>query len=108
MKIQSIVIVSLAAALALPQIAGAKLTITPQALGFVESTLDYCAKVDSESASKYEESKKAFVADATKEELDKARSASEYLEAYDTNTTNLEKTPKDQTVKSCKDFLEGK
>jgi hypothetical protein len=108
MKIQSIVIVSLAAALALPQIAGAKLTITPQALGFVESTLDYCAKVDSESASKYEENKKAFVADATEEEVDKARSSSEYLEAYDTNTTNLEKASKDDAVKACRPFLEGK
>jgi hypothetical protein len=108
MKIQPIAILTLAATFALPQIAGANLTITPQALGFVESTLDYCAKVDSESASKYAERKKAFVADATKEELDKARSDSEYLEAYDTNTTNLEKAPKDQAVKSCKDFLEGK
>jgi hypothetical protein len=107
MKIHPIALLSLAVTFALPQVAGAKLTMTPQALGFVESTLDYCGKVDSESATKYEERKKAFVADATKEELDKARSDSEYLQAYDTNTTALEKAPKEDAVKACKAFLEG-
>src|SRR5467141_3719587 len=73
MKIYSILILSLAVAVAFPQVAGAKLSMTPQALGFVEATLDSCVKVDPDSAAKYKEMGKAFVVDATKEELEKAR-----------------------------------
>jgi hypothetical protein len=108
MKIYRIVMLSLAAALAFPQIAGAKLPLTPQALGSVEATLDTCAKVDSASAADYKAREKAFVGDATQEELDKARSASEYKESYDSTTTTFEKTPKQDVVKACKQFLEGK
>ncbi len=108
MNIYRILILSLAAAVAFPQMAGAKLSMTPQALGFVESTLDSCAKVDPDSAAKYKERGKAFVVDATKEELEKARSTSEYKDSYDSTTSEIEKAPKDETVKACKAFLEGK
>jgi hypothetical protein len=64
--------------------------------------------VDPDSATKYKERVKAFVGDATNEELEKARSASEYKDSYDSTTSELEKGPKDQTVKVCKAFLEGK
>jgi len=101
-------ILGLVAAMILPQIAGAKLSITPQSLGFIESTLDYCAKVDSESAAQYKERGKAFIGDATQEELDKARSTAEYKDSYSTTSSNLEKTKKSDAVKACKAFLEGK
>ena len=108
MKIYHILILSLVAAVVFPQMAGAKLSMTPQALGVVEGTLDTCVKVDSDSAAKYKERGKAFVSEATKEELEKARNMSEYKDSYASTTSELEKTPKDQTVKACKAFLEGK
>jgi hypothetical protein len=108
MKIYRIMILSLVAAVAFPQMAGAKLSMPPEALGFVEGTLDFCAKVDPDSAAKYKERGKAFVSEATKEELEKARNMSEYKDSYASTTSELEKTPKDQTVKACKAFLEGK
>ncbi len=108
MKIYRILILSLVAAVAFPQMAGANLTMTPQALGVVEGTLNTCAKVDPESAAKYKQRGEAFVADATKEELEKARSTSEYKDSYDSTTNELEKAPKDQTIKACKAFLEDK
>jgi hypothetical protein len=108
MKISRIMILCLVAGVAFPQMAGATLSLTPQSLGFIESTLDYCAKVDPDSAAKYKEREKAFVRDATQEELSKARSSSEYKDSYDSRTGELEKTPKDETVKACKAFLEGK
>jgi len=107
MKIYSILILSLVVAIAFPQVAGAKLSMAPQALGFVEATLDSCVKVDPDSAAKYKEMGKAFVVDATKEELEKARSTSEYKDSYESTTSEIEKAPKDETVKACKAFLEG-
>jgi hypothetical protein len=108
MRFQPIIIIGMAATFVFPQVAGAELTMTPQALGFVESTMDFCAKVDPDSAVKYTEAKKRFFSGATKGELEKTRSASEYLETYDSNTNELDKTPKDQAVKSCRAFLDGK
>lgn len=108
MKISRIMILCLVAGVALPQLAGAKLSMTPQSLGFIESTLDFCAKVDPDSAAKYKERGKAFVADATNEELEKARSTGEYKDSYNSTTDDLSKTPKEQVVKACTAFLEGK
>jgi hypothetical protein len=108
MKIGPIVILSFATSVAFPQMTGAKLSMTPQSLGFIESTLDYCAKADVKSAAKYKERGKTFVGAATKEELEKARGSSEYKESYASTTSDLDKVPKDKIVKSCTDFLAGK
>jgi hypothetical protein len=108
MKISRIMIFCLVVSVAYPQMAGAKLSITPEGLGFVEGTLDFCAKADPDSAAKYKERGKAFVGDATKEELEKARSSSEYKDSYDSTTGKFEKVPKEDAVKACKAFLEGK
>ena len=108
MKIFRTLILSLIATVIFSQRAGAKLSMTPQGLGFIEGTLDYCAKVDPDSADKYKARAKAFAADATKEELDKARSSSEYKDSHDLTTSDLEKIPKEKTIKSCTDFLAGK
>jgi hypothetical protein len=108
MKINHIVILSLAVGFGFPQLAGAKLSMTPQALGFVEATLNYCGKVDPASAEKYKAREKAFVGDATEDELDKARTTGEYKDSYGSRTSDLEKVPKEQTVKTCTAFLDGK
>jgi hypothetical protein len=108
MKINHIVILSLAVGFGFPQSAGAKLSMTPQALGFVEATLTYCGKVDPASAEKYKAREQAFIGDATPEELEKARSTGEYKDSYDSRTSDLEKAPKEQTVKACTAFLDGK
>jgi hypothetical protein len=108
MKIYRIVILSLAVGFVFPQFAGAKISITPQTLGFVEATLNFCGKVDPDSTAKYKEREKSFVGDATQAELVKARGTSEYTESYDSTSSNLEKTKKDEAVKACKAFLDGK
>ena len=108
MKIFRIVVLSSLATLAFSQSAGAKLTISPQSLGFVEGTLDFCAKVDPGSTDKYKARAKLFVSEATPEELDKARNSSEYKDSYSSITSELEKAPKEQAVKACTSFLEGK
>ena len=108
MKIERIVVLGLAVAFAVPQMAQAKLPMTPQALGFLESTVDSCAKADPDSAEKYKERGKAFVSSATKEELEQARSSSDYKKSYDETTSDLSQLPKEKLAKQCADFLEGK
>lgn len=108
MKTSRILLLCLVAGIVFPQIASGKLSQSPQALGMIESTLDYCAKVDPDSAPKYKEREKSFVGDATKEELEKARSTNEYKDIYQSRTDELSKTPKDEVVKACTDFLKGK
>jgi hypothetical protein len=108
MRLPVIAILSFAAVVGFPQLAGAKLTIPTPALGYIESTLDYCAKVDAGSAAKYKEREKALVAGATKEELEKARGTTEYKESFDSTTDHLSKTPTKEVAKSCAAFLEGK
>jgi hypothetical protein len=108
MRVLGAMILCLVASVVFPHVAGAKLSMTPQALGVIESKLDYCAQVDPDSAAKYKERGKAFVADATKEELEKARSTSEYKQSYEETTDDLNKAPKKDTVKACTDFLQGK
>jgi hypothetical protein len=111
MKIHRIVVLSLSAAIAFPQLAGAKLSMPPEALGIVESTLDFCAKAVPESAAKLKKAREkgsALLGDATKEELDKVRSSGEYLDAYASAAESLNKVPKEEAVKACSDFLSGK
>ena len=111
MKIHRIVVLSLTAALAFPQLAGAKLSMTPQALGIVEGILTFCTKAVPDSASKFNKAKEpgsGFLSDVTKEELEKVRSSGEYLDAYASTTESLNKLPKDESVKACTDFLSGK
>src|ERR1700747_414314 len=108
MKIHRIVILSLTTAIAFPQLAGAKLSMPPEALGIVESTLDFCAKAVPDSAAKVNKAKEkgsALLGDATKEELDKVRSSGEYLDSYASTTESLNKIPNDEAVKTCTDFL---
>jgi hypothetical protein len=111
MKIHRIVVLSLTAVLVFPQLAGAELAMTPQALGIVEGILTFCTKAVPDSASKFNKAKEpgsGFLSDATKEELEKVRSSGEYLDAYGSTTESLNKLPKEEAVKACTDFLSGK
>jgi hypothetical protein len=108
MKLSFIVILSFAAAVAFPRLAGANLSVPPQALGYFESTLDYCAKVDPNSAAKYKEQGKSLVHEATQQELEKTRNSSEYKESYKSTTDQFSKTAKAKVVKECADFLRGR
>ena len=99
-------ILCLSAAIALPQLALAKLPPQP-ALGQVEGTLDFCAQIDQRSAAKYQEYKKILIQGVPEKEVAEARKSTEYKEAYDAIGEALGKAPKDQAVKACTAFLKG-
>jgi ABC-type taurine transport system substrate-binding protein len=97
----------LSALLVLPNLALAKLPPN-SSLGQVEGTLDFCAQADPQSASKYQEFKKAMVEGEPEKDVAEARKSSEYKNSYDAISEALGKVPKDKAVKACTSFLEGK
>jgi hypothetical protein len=106
MKIHRVICLGAALMVATPALA--KMPYTNDAFGKVEGTLDFCAQVDSHSASKYQERKKALVKDVPQKEVDEARESKEYKDAYDWVTDEFGKAPKDQAVQACSAYLDGK
>jgi len=100
-------ILCLAAVLVLPQLSVAKLPPS-SALAQVESTLDFCAKNDPQSAGKYEERKKLLVQGEPEKDVAEARQTPEYKEAYDAINVDLGKVEKAKVTKACTSFLQGK
>ena len=100
-------ILCLGLALVITPIALAKLSISNDALGRVEGTLDFCAQTDAQSAPKYQERKKAVVQDASQEELAEARASQEYRDGYDSTTSELAKVPKKRVVEACTALLKS-
>jgi hypothetical protein len=106
---KTFLILSLGAAMVLPQSTPSKDPIDPEVYGRVEGILNFCAKVDPPSAAKYQERAKAFTRDQSQSAVDEARKSKEYQDAFDSITDLLSKAPSDdEAVKSCKAFLEGK
>lgn len=101
-------ILSLIAALLIPQLAGAKLPLQNDSLGKIEGILDFCARADAQGASKYQERKKLIADDASEREVADARKAQEYQAGYQEMTDQLAKVPKEKVVTACSAFLEGK
>jgi hypothetical protein len=102
-------ILGLAAAMALSQVALSEVApINSESLGRVEVTLAFCARIDPESAAKYQERAKLFTQDHPEKEVEAARESDGYRNAYDETDTQLGKVSSSEVVKSCRAFLEGK
>jgi len=101
-------ILCLGAALVLPQLLLAKLPMPNDSFGKMESTLDFCAQADPQSASKYQERKKMIAGDASEKDVDEARKTQEYKDGYQGVSDQLAQAPKEKVVKACTAFLEGK
>jgi hypothetical protein len=99
-------ILCLCAAMALPQIALAELAFTAEALGRVQSTLDFCAEGQPRAATKYQEQAKILVQGVPKDKVDKVRSTDEYKGAYESAREELGKVSKHDVAEACTGFLE--
>jgi hypothetical protein len=84
----------------------AKLPFPNESFGKVEAMLDSCSHGNPAAAPKYEERKKALVANLPKKELAEARATQEYRDAYDATTSEIGKQPKAKLVEACAAFLE--
>jgi len=100
-------VLCLGAALVLAPVALAKLPFPNESFGKVEGTLDFCAQSDPQSASKYQERKRAIVKGISEQELAEARATQEYRDGYDSTSTDLAKLPKEKVVDACTAFLKG-
>ena len=98
----------LLAALVVPRLALAELPFPNDTFGRMEGTIDFCARVDSQSAAKYQEAKKGLVRDVPEREVIEARRTKKYNDAYEGITAGLDKAAKDQAIAACKAYLEGK
>ena len=94
------------AALIIPVCAVSAPPVPPKALGNVEAIVNFCVRVDQESADKYKSLQKAVTHDMTEKELAEARDSADYKEAYDAVTGELEKIPAEKAPKSCRAALE--
>jgi hypothetical protein len=97
----------LSAVLMLPLLALAKLQVPNDVLGKVEGGLDFCAQADPDSASQYQEKKKAFIQGASDQEVAQARASKEYKENYKSTTDEMSKKPKDEAKSACTTSLAG-
>jgi hypothetical protein len=95
----------LAAMFAFPQLTPAASSVPPGALGQVEATVSFCARIDSKSADQYKELGKIIVAGMTDKELAEARDSKEYKEASDLTKGQLEKIPEEKAVETCRAAL---
>jgi hypothetical protein len=100
-------ILCVTAAILVPQLVLAKLPFPNETFGKLEGILDFCAKADPQSASKYQGQKKAVVKEATEKEVAEARQSQEYKDAYDAVSTELGKEPKEKLAETCAASLEG-
>ena len=99
---------SLSAALLIPQLAGAKLPLPNDSLGKIEGILDFCAKADQQAASQYQERKNLIADGASEKEVADARKTQEYKDAYQAIGDQLSKVPKDNAAQSCSAYRDGK
>lgn len=93
------------AAIALPQFARADLPFNGQALGLMQSTLDFCAQLYPEATPRYIEEARFLVQSVSEKEVADIRSTYEYKTAYDSATAALGKASQRDTVKVCNSFL---
>jgi hydroxypyruvate isomerase len=94
-------ILCLSAVIWLPQLAQAELLFTNQALGMVQATLDFCARVDARDAATFHAQETNLVRDVSNQELAGARSNSEYKQAYDLISTALNKVERGDAAETC-------
>jgi hypothetical protein len=88
-------------------VALAKLPFSNDALGKVEGTLDTCAQLDTQAATKYQERKKALVRGVPEKEMVEARDTQAYKDAYESVSADVSKLPKGQVVEACTAFLKA-
>jgi hypothetical protein len=94
-------IVSMSAAVMLPQYAFATSTITGPALGTVQGIYDFCIKVDPADAASFRAQEASLVHDISPQTVSNVQGSSDYKRAYDSITVILGKIPAHDLAKNC-------
>ncbi len=104
-----LVILGLSAVMAAAQGDQPKAPINNAALGQLEGILAYCAKIDTQSAARYQERSKLLTEGQPDKAVDEARKSKDYQDAKDQIDAQLgQAAASNEAAKSCKAFLDGK
>jgi len=101
-------ILSLGAAIILPQLALAELPFGPEMLARLDGATDMCAKEKPEVAQKLKDQSKLLFKDVSDKELEDARSSDDYKAARKTVDAELAKLKKEEAAKSCSEIFGSK
>lgn len=77
-----------------------------QSLGTAQATIDFCARINPDAATKYQQQATSLVQGVPEEELNKVRSTDEYKEAYTQTSTVLDEISKADAATACNSFLQ--
>lgn len=94
-------------AITFPQLALAERQLTNQSLGTEQAMIDFCARIDPGTATKYQQQAELLVQGVPEEELGKARSTDDYKEAYALASAALGAISKPDAAEACNRFLEA-
>lgn len=95
-------------AIAFPGAAGAEAPIPGESLAQVQSTLDYCTRINSADADHYRRQAEALVRGQVPAKIAALRQSEEYKQAYAETSAALAKSPPEDALVACKDFLAPK
>ena len=79
--------------------------VPAKALGMVDAKVDFCARVDSQSADKYKAWGKLAIAGMSEKEVKDAHESADYKAGYNALTGQLEKVPQEKAVENCRKDL---
>lgn len=99
---------SLGVVMIFPAVASSEAPVNSETLGRVEGTLAFCAKLDPQSAAKYQGASKIITQGKSEKEVESARVSKEYQDAFEEINVELGKASNDDAVKACTVFLEEK
>jgi hypothetical protein len=76
-------------------------------LGQAEAVLDRCQESIPAGAERYKALAKGLTGDATDKELNEVRNSTEYRDAYDAASAQLDSLPKEESDKACGEGLKS-
>ena len=94
------------AAIVFPQFAMAEPSFTGQSLGTVQAMVDFCAQINPDDATTYQENARLVAGEASEQELGNARNTGEYKEAYAQTIATLGEVSKHDAEEACKGLVE--
>jgi hypothetical protein len=101
-------ILCLGAAIALSPTAFAEAPFDLQTLALLDSSMDFCVKVNAEAAEKYKDYVNQLEKDVPQKDLEAARDSGDYKEARKSISAELSKLNKKDATKACSDFLKAR
>ena len=97
---------SLCAAAMLSQFALAgEPSVSAPALGTIEATLDFCARVNPKAAEQYWQQAKALLQGVSDKTAAEIRKSDEYRQAYDSTAEMIAKVPEQDALRTCVESL---